>query len=59
MIEVAPDYQWAVVGSQSRKYLWILARRPEMQRVLFESIKDRARRRGYAVEKLMIMAPLE
>ena len=59
VIEVAPDYQWAVVGSPSRKYLWILARRPDMRRALFESIKDRARQRGYAVENLVLMAPVD
>jgi apolipoprotein D and lipocalin family protein len=59
VIDVAPDYQWAVIGSPSRKYLWILARRPDMPRALFESLRDRARRRGYAVEKLVLMAPLD
>jgi apolipoprotein D and lipocalin family protein len=58
VIEVSPDYQWAVIGSPSRKYLWILSRRPDMQRALFESIKHHARQRGYAVEKLVLMAPL-
>jgi apolipoprotein D and lipocalin family protein len=58
VIEVSPDYQWAVVGSPSRKYLWILARRPDMQRTLFEDIKQRARHRGYAVENLVLMAPV-
>lgn len=59
VIEVDPDYQWAVVGSPSRKYLWILARQPDMKRALFESIKSRARQRGYAVEKLVLMAPVD
>ena len=59
VIEVAPDYQWAVVGSPSRKYLWILARRPDMRRALFESIQGRARQRGYAVENLVLMAPVD
>ncbi|MFC5437861.1 lipocalin family protein [Rhodanobacter umsongensis] len=59
VIEVASDYQWAVVGSPSRKYLWILARRPDMYRGLFESIRERARQRGYPVEKLVLMAPLD
>jgi apolipoprotein D and lipocalin family protein len=59
VIDVAPDYQWAVIGSPSRKYLWVLARRPDMHRALFESILDRAHRRGYAVEKLVVMAPVD
>jgi len=58
VIDVSPDYQWAVVGSPSRKYLWILARRPDMERSLFESIKRRARQRGYPVEDLVLMAPV-
>ncbi|TPG50106.1 hypothetical protein EAH75_00985 [Rhodanobacter glycinis] len=58
VIEVDPDYQWAVVGSPSHKYLWILARRPDMPRALFEDIKHRARQRGYAVEDLLLMAPV-
>lgn len=58
VIEVAADYQWAVVGSPSRKYLWILSRHEEMSRELFESIRRRAQQRGYAVDKLVMMAPL-
>jgi apolipoprotein D and lipocalin family protein len=57
VIDVAPDYQWAMVGSPSGKYLWILARRRDMRRALFENLKERARQRGYPVEELMIMAP--
>jgi apolipoprotein D and lipocalin family protein len=58
VIEVDPDYQWAVVGSPNHKYLWILARRPDMRRALFEDIRHRARQRGYAVEDLLLMAPV-
>ncbi len=59
VIEVDPDYQWAVVGSPSRKYLWILARRPDMPRAQFEAIRERARQRGYAVDNLLLMAPVD
>ncbi len=58
VIEVDADYRWAVVGSPSRKYLWILSRQQEMPRGLFESIRQRAQQRGYAVDKLVMMAPL-
>src|SRR5690242_13456471 len=30
IIGLADDYSWAVVGSPNREYLWILARRPEV-----------------------------
>lgn len=58
VIEVDADYRWAVVGSPSRKYLWILSRHREMPHELFDAIKQRARQRGYPVDKLVMMAPL-
>ena len=30
IIDLDPDYQWAVVGVPSRKYLWILSRTPTL-----------------------------
>jgi apolipoprotein D and lipocalin family protein len=59
VIEVDPDYQWAVVGSPGRKHLWILSRRPALDRALFMAIRERARERGYPVDKLIMTAPLD
>ncbi len=59
VIEIDPDYQWAVVGGPGHKYLWILSRTPSMDRTLFEGIRARAAKRGYPVEKLVIAAPLD
>lgn len=59
VVELDPDYRWAVVGGPSTKYLWVLSREPSMERTLFEQIRDRARERGYPVDKLVMAAPLE
>lgn len=59
VIEVDPDYQWAVVGSPGRKYLWILSRSPEMDDQLFRNLRSRAEQRGYPVGKLVLAAPLD
>lgn len=59
VIEVDPEYQWAVVGGPSLKYLWVLSRSSSMDRELFEQIKQRAAQRGYPVEQLVIAAPLD
>ena len=59
VIDLDPDYQWAVVGGPSRKYLWILSRRPTMDQALFQRLKDGARRRGYPVDDLVMAAPLD
>lgn len=59
IVELAPDYQWAVVGGPSKRYLWVLSRTPSMERKLFEQIRVRASQRGYPVHKLVIAAPLD
>ncbi len=59
VVELDPDYRWAVVGGPGRKYLWVLSRAPSMDAQLFEQILERARERGYPVEKLVMAAPLD
>lgn len=59
VVDLDPDYRWAVVGGPSRKYLWVLSRSPTMNRGLFERIKADARARGYPVDKLIMTAPLD
>jgi apolipoprotein D and lipocalin family protein len=59
VIEVDPDYQWAVIGSPGRKHLWILARKASMDHALFQALKEHSRQRGYDVDQLVITAPLE
>ncbi|WP_130619502.1 lipocalin family protein [Dyella amyloliquefaciens] len=54
VIDLDPDYGWAVVGSPSRKYLWILSRTPRMEKSLFDELCDRAVLRGYTVDKLVM-----
>ena len=59
VIDLDPEYRWAVVGGPSRKYLWILSREPRMERALYAQITARARERGYPVERLVVAAPVE
>lgn len=58
VIDLDAAYQWAVVGSPSRKHLWILSRRPAMPRTVFDELVGRARQRGYAVERLILAAKI-
>ena len=57
VIEVGHNYQWAVVGNPSQKYLWVLSRSPSMDRGTFEQIRERAAQRGYPVDDLVMAAP--
>lgn len=58
VVEIDPDYRWAVVGSPSRKYLWILSRSPSMSRAQFNELVARAKMRGYVLDALKTDAPL-
>jgi len=46
-------YQYALIGSGSDDYLWILSRTPKLEEDVKEKILAEARRRGYEVEKLI------
>lgn len=48
----AQDYSWALVGSNTRDYLWFLARTPEISEELFSRMKDIARAQGYDLSGL-------
>jgi len=41
------DYSWALVGENSRKYLWFLARSPQISGELFAKMKQIALDQGY------------
>jgi apolipoprotein D and lipocalin family protein len=47
IIDLDPDYQWAVVGGPKRKYLWILSRTPQMDEALYDEIVSRLPAKGY------------
>ncbi len=54
VIDLDPEYQWAVVGGPSRKYLWILSRTPQLPRAQFEQIKAHAQAMGYRLDDLIV-----
>lgn len=47
------DYQYALVGSDSDKYLWILSRTPQISNEIKNRILTEAQRRGYDTNKLI------
>lgn len=47
------DYQYALIGSGSDDYLWILARTPQISDDTKEKVIAEAQRRGYDTDKLI------
>lgn len=53
ILELGADYQYAVIGSSSDKYLWILCRKPEMSQRELDGILANLRKRGYDLSRLV------
>ena len=53
VLDLDENYQWAIVGSSSDKYLWILSRTPQLNQDLYNELLDKIRLRGYDVSQLI------
>ena len=53
ILELDKNYQWALIGSSSPKYLWILSRTPKLENPVKNRILELARKRGYDTSKLI------
>jgi len=53
IIDLDPEYRWAVVGVPSRKYLWILSRTRSMDEALYQEIVGRLQAKGYDKARLV------
>jgi lipocalin len=47
------DYQWAVIGSSSPDYLWILSRTPQMDEDIYQNLIQKIKKRGYDLSKII------
>ena len=53
IMELDADYQWAIIGSSSEDYLWILARKPYLTNDMYQELLQRIQQRGYNTDKLI------
>ena len=53
IIKLGNDYDYSVVGTPNRKYLWILSRIPQMDNALLSQIMEFVRSNGFDVENLI------
>ena len=52
IIQLAPDYSYAVVGHPGRDYLWILSRTPQMEEAVYTGILEKLKEQGYELSRL-------
>ncbi len=53
VLELAPDYSWALVGGSTAASLWVLARASRLPRHELDRILELARQRGYDTSRLL------
>lgn len=53
IINLGKDYDYAVVGTPNRKYLWILSRTPQMDDKLFSQLLESVKSKGFDVNNLI------
>ena len=53
VMDVAPDYSWALIANPKRSLAWVFAREAQMDDVQFEALKARFAEWGYAPAKIV------
>lgn len=53
VIEYSGDYNWLIVGSRDRKYLWLLSRSPDMNPELLDALMDRLKSSEFDVAAIV------
>lgn len=53
IIDLGPEYEYAVVGTPNRKYLWVLSRTPAMNDTLYAAIMERVKGVGFDPERVV------
>jgi apolipoprotein D and lipocalin family protein len=53
IIKLGDNYEYSVVGTPDREYLWILSRNPEMDNALFSELTHFAKSKGFDVANLI------
>ena len=53
VLELGEDYQYAMIGSSTPDYFWILSRTPRMDDETYRMLLSKAEKRGYDLSRLI------
>jgi apolipoprotein D and lipocalin family protein len=53
ILDLDPQYRWAVVGEPGLDYLWILSREPKLDDAIYNRILERVRSQGYDTTRII------
>ncbi|MBD1393928.1 lipocalin family protein [Mucilaginibacter glaciei] len=52
VVDLAPDYSYVVVGHPDHKFLFIMSRKPSLDKKTYDTVIAKCKAMGYPVEKL-------
>ncbi|MFN7728727.1 MAG: lipocalin family protein [Bdellovibrio sp.] len=55
IVDLAPDYSDTIIGVPNRKYVWIMARQPQMQADRYQALVTKVQTLGYDISKLILV----
>ena len=53
ILDLGPNYEYAVVGEPSRKYLWVLSRSPRMDEALYQQLLQKMATKGFNTDRMI------
>jgi apolipoprotein D and lipocalin family protein len=53
ILKLGDNYDYSIVGTPNRKYLWILSRTPQIDDKLYSKLTEYAKSKGFDVNKLI------
>lgn len=53
ILDLGPNYEYAVVGDPSRDYLWILSRTPQIDEALYQQLLAKMAARGFQTGRMI------
>jgi len=53
ILDLGPNYEYAVVGEPGRKYLWILSRSPQIDEALYQQLLQKMAAQGFNIEMMI------
>ena len=53
ILDLGPNYEYAVVGAPNRDYLWILSRTPQLDEQLYQRLLTKMASRGFETERMI------
>lgn len=53
ILDLDPDYKWALVGTPNRKNLWVLSRNPHPDKEILDRLLEKAKKLGFDTSRLI------